>query len=63
MRPLAVVIGSVQLLSLLGDQSGLTGQPWDFLASIDSNLAGQFVVGTFFVWIGALIYYKVAKIE
>ncbi|MBY6413659.1 HoxN/HupN/NixA family nickel/cobalt transporter [Rhodococcus sp. BP-252] len=60
----AVVIGSVQLLSLLGDELGLTGQPWDFLASIDLNLAGQFVVGTFFaVWIGALVYYKVARIE
>lgn len=60
----AVVIGSVQLLSLLGDEFGLSGQPWEFLASINLNLAGQIVVGTFFVvWISALVYYKVAKVD
>lgn len=60
----AVVIGSVQLFSLLGDELGLSGQPWDFLGSIDLNIAGQIVVGTFFVvWIGALVYFKVARVD
>lgn len=60
----AVVIGSVQLFSLLGEEFGLTGQPWDFFASIDLNTAGQIVVGTFFaVWLGALLYFKVARVD
>jgi len=60
----AFVIGTIELLGLLSDQAGLTGQPWDFLGSIDINLAGRVIVGTFLiVWIGAILYYKAAKID
>ena len=60
----ALVIGTVQLLTLLAEQFELTGGLWDALAVIDLNLAGQLVVGTFFVvWIGAVVYYKVARID
>lgn len=31
----AFVVGTIELLGLLSDQFGLTGQPWDFLGSID----------------------------
>ncbi|GAA1461004.1 HoxN/HupN/NixA family nickel/cobalt transporter [Williamsia maris] len=61
---LAFVIGTLQLLSLLGDEFGLAGGIWDVVAAINLERVGQFVVGTFFVvWIGALIYYKVAKVD
>jgi high-affinity nickel-transport protein len=60
----AFVIGTIELLELLSDQAGLTGQPWDFLGSIDINLAGRVIVGIFLiVWIGAILYYKAAKID
>lgn len=60
----AFVIGTIELLGLLSEKAGFTGQPWDFISSIDINLAGRFIVGIFFVvWIGAIIYYKVAKID
>lgn len=60
----AFVVGTFQLLGLLGEKAGFTGQPWDFITSLDLNLAGRFIVGIFFVvWIGAMIYYKVAKID
>jgi high-affinity nickel-transport protein len=60
----AFVVGTIELLGLLSEKAGLTGQPWDFISSIDINLAGRFIVGIFFVvWIGAIIYYKVAKID
>ena len=60
----AFVIGTIELLGLLSDQAGLTGQPWDFLGSIDINLAGRVIVGIFLVvWIGAILYYKAAKID
>lgn len=43
---------------------GLTGQPWDFIGGIDINTAGRVIVGIFFVvWIGAIVYYKAAKID
>lgn len=60
----AFVIGTIELLSLLGRKAGLTGQPWSSLSSIDINLAGRIIIGIFFlVWIGAVVYYKAAKID
>lgn len=60
----AFVVGTFELLGLLGEKAGFTGQPWDFISSLDLNLAGRFIVGIFFVvWIGAIIYYKAAKID
>lgn len=40
----AFVVGSIELLGLLSDQLGLTGQPWDVIGSIDINLAGRVIV-------------------
>jgi len=60
----AFVIGSIELLSLLSNQIGLTGQPWDFIGSIDINLAGRVIVGIFFVvWIGAIMNWKLRKLD
>ncbi|MDQ2883472.1 MAG: HoxN/HupN/NixA family nickel/cobalt transporter [Actinomycetota bacterium] len=60
----AFVIGSIELLGLLSDQLGLTGQPWDFLGSIDINTAGRIIVGVFLVtWIGAVLYWKLRKLD
>jgi len=60
----AFVIGTIELLSLLSDQIGLTGQPWEFLGSIDINLAGRIVVGVFFVvWIGAVLNWKLRRLD
>jgi high-affinity nickel-transport protein len=60
----AFVIGSIELVSLLSNKIGLTGQPWDFIAGIDINLAGRIIVGVFLVvWIGAVVAYKVRRID
>ncbi|MCW2778397.1 MAG: HoxN/HupN/NixA family nickel/cobalt transporter, partial [Frankiales bacterium] len=60
----AFVIGTIELLSLLSKQAGLTGQPWDFIGSIDINLAGRIIVGVFFVvWIGAILNWKLRKLD
>jgi high-affinity nickel-transport protein len=45
----AFVVGTIELLGLLSMEAGLSGQPWDFIASVDINLAGRFIVGMFFV--------------
>jgi high-affinity nickel-transport protein len=60
----ALVIGSIELLGLLSDQTGLRGQPWTFLGSIDINLAGRLVVGAFLVvWIGAILNWKLRRLD
>jgi high-affinity nickel-transport protein len=60
----AFVIGTIELLGLLSAQLGLTGQPWDFLASIDINVAGRIIVAIFFItWIGAIALWKVRKLD
>ena len=60
----AFVIGTIELLGLLSDRLGLEGQPWDFIGSIDINLAGRVIVGIFFVvWIGAILNWKIRKLD
>jgi high-affinity nickel-transport protein len=60
----AFVIASLGLLGLASEKLELTGQPWDFLASIDLNTAGIAIVVVFvLVWIGAVAYYKLAKVD
>jgi high-affinity nickel-transport protein len=60
----AFVIGTIEVLGLLSEKLELSGQPWDFLAGIDINTAGQLIVVTFLlVWLGAVAYYKLAKVD
>lgn len=60
----AFVIGTVELLGLLSEQLGLTGQPWDFLGGLDINLAGRIIVGVFLVvWIGAVLNWKLRRLD
>lgn len=60
----AFAIGTVEIIGLVIDKAGLTGQPWDFIAAIDINLAGRIIVGIFLVvWIGAVINWKVRKLD
>ncbi len=60
----AFVIGTIEVIGLLSDKLGLTGQPWDFIGGIDINTAGRIIVGIFIlVWIGAVAYYKLGKID
>ncbi len=60
----AVVIGSIELLSLLGDEFGLPGGFWSWLDGIDINTAGFVVVGLFIVtWVVALAVWHLGKVE
>jgi nickel/cobalt transporter (NiCoT) family protein len=60
----AFVIGSIEVIGLLSDKLELSGQPWDFIAGIDINSAGRVIVAVFLlVWIGAVAYYKLAKVD
>ena len=60
----AFAIGTLQLASVLAEQANLTGQPWDFVASININRAGQIIVVAFIlIWVGAVAYYKFRHID
>lgn len=60
----AFVIGTIELLSLLSEQFELAGQPWEFLGSIDINLAGRIVVAVFLiVWVGAVLNWKLRNLD
>jgi len=60
----AFVVGTIELLSLLSEKAGFTGQPWAFISGIDINLAGRIIVVIFFAtWIGAIVLWKVRKLD
>ncbi|HEX7354498.1 MAG TPA: HoxN/HupN/NixA family nickel/cobalt transporter [Mycobacteriales bacterium] len=60
----AVVIGGVELLGLLSQQLGVTGQFWSDLQNADLNTLGFVIAGLFVVtWVIALAVWRVGRIE
>jgi high-affinity nickel-transport protein len=60
----ALVIGTVELLSILGDRMHLHGGLWDWAANVDLNTVGFAIVGVFVaVWAVALAVWKWGRIE
>jgi high-affinity nickel-transport protein len=60
----ALVIGTVELMSVLAEKLTLTGQPWDFVSSLDLNDVGYAIVALFVLtWAVALTVWRVGNIE
>ncbi len=60
----ALLIGSIELLSVLADKLSLTGGLWDFVAGLDLNIVGYLVVGVFVLtWGLALAVWHFGHIE
>jgi nickel/cobalt transporter (NiCoT) family protein len=60
----AVFIGAVEVLGLLGQDGNLTGPGWSWLAGFDINKAGFVIVGVFVLtWVAALAVWRFGKIE
>jgi high-affinity nickel-transport protein len=60
----AVFIGAIELLGLLGQDSNLGGGFWSFLENFNINTAGFIIVGVFVVtWIIALSVWHFGKLE
>ena len=60
----AFLIGTVELLGLLGSELSLTGRFWSTMANFNLNAAGFAIVGLFVVtWIVAFAIWHFAKIE
>jgi nickel/cobalt transporter (NiCoT) family protein len=60
----ALIIGTIELLSIATEKLGLTGGFWEWVSSIDLNAVGYIVVGLFVVtWAGALAVWRLARLE
>ena len=60
----AFVIGTIELVSVLHDNVGLSNGVTDWISGIDLNNVGYVIVGLFVVvWGAALAYWKLAKVE
>jgi len=60
----AVFIGAIEAFGLLGQEAGLGGGFWSWLAGFDINKAGFVIVGVFVVtWLVALAVWHFGRIE
>jgi nickel/cobalt transporter (NiCoT) family protein len=60
----AVFIGTIEILGLIGQEYKLGGGFWTFMGNFDINKAGFVIVGIFVVtWIAALAVWRFGKIE
>lgn len=60
----ALIVGTVELLSLLAQQSGWSGGFWDWIGSIDLNGIGFLIVSIFVVAsVAAVLIWRLARVE
>jgi high-affinity nickel-transport protein len=60
----ALVIGTIELMSVLAEKLTLTGGVWDFVSNLDLNLVGYAVVAMFVLtWVVALSVWRFGRIE
>jgi high-affinity nickel-transport protein len=60
----AMFIGTIEILGLIGQEYGLAGGFWSFLAEFNINTAGFVIVGIFIAtWITALAIWHFGRIE
>jgi high-affinity nickel-transport protein len=60
----AFLIGTIELLGLLGQEAHLRGSMWSWLGNFDINKAGFYIVGLFVVvWVAALAAWRFGRIE
>jgi high-affinity nickel-transport protein len=60
----ALLIGTIELLSVFADKLSLTGGLWDFVSNLDLNIVGYVIVGLFVItWAIALSVWHFGHIE
>jgi len=60
----AVFIGTIEILGLIGSEYNLSGGFWAFMGNLDINKAGLVIVAIFVLtWIAALAIWRFGKIE
>ncbi len=60
----AFLVGTIEILGLIGQQANLGSPFWDFVRGFNLNTAGFVIVGLFVVtWAVALLYWRLARVE
>jgi nickel/cobalt transporter (NiCoT) family protein len=60
----ALAIGTIELMSVLADRLGLSGQPWEFVSGLDLNYVGYAIVAVFVLtWAAAVAVWRLGRIE
>jgi high-affinity nickel-transport protein len=62
----AMLIGAIEALGLIGDQLGLDGSFWDSIGGLNDNFnnIGFVIIGVFiFAWIALVIFYRYSKLD
>jgi high-affinity nickel-transport protein len=60
----ALLIGTVEILGLIGKEANLNSPFWGFVGRFNVNTAGFFIVGLFVVtWAAAWTYWRLARVE
>src|SRR5579862_7800583 len=60
----AFIIGTIEVLGLLGSELHLRGSFWSTVGTFNTNLAGFCIAALFVVvWVAALAYWRLARIE
>ncbi len=61
---LALIIGTLEWLQIIGSEFKLNGQPWKFFNAVSFSILGGIIAGTLIsAWFISLLIYKFAKIE
>jgi high-affinity nickel-transport protein len=60
----ALVVGTIELMSVLVDRLSLTGQPWAFVGGLDLNYVGYGIFAMFVAtWVVAALVWRFGRIE
>jgi nickel/cobalt transporter (NiCoT) family protein len=60
----ALIIGTIEVLSILAERLNLSGGLWDYVSNLDLNLVGYVIVALFVLtWTVAITVWKVGRIE
>jgi high-affinity nickel-transport protein len=60
----ALVVGTIEVMSIIATEFNLSGGIWDYLGNLDFGLLGIIIIGIFlFSWVVSTIIYKVRKYD
>jgi high-affinity nickel-transport protein len=61
---IALVVGTVEVLSVVAGQLSLSGPFWDWVSNLDFEVLGYLIIGIFAVsWLGSLLIYKINRYD